>query len=543
MESPSHIHILLFSALESVVSFYFFPRIFPASTLSAIFFIFSLANGSIYLFYLLIIYPFVLSPFRHLPKPRSGFYPLIGHGHIMFARPPGSIYLKMMKETPNDGMIHFRSLFHTDRLILTSPAVIADVLVHRSYDFEKPPWVRTFLKQFLGDGLLMTEGDEHKHQRRQIMPAFSFRHIKELYPVFWQKSIELCSTVAAEIRETSDSVLEVNHFSTKVTMDIIGMAGLGRDIGSLKNSDDELIKNYEEILEPTTEKGVYFILHILFPPWVMKALPWKLNERVKVTTTNLKRICREFVQEKKARMKMESEEQVDILSIMIRSNNFSDDGLVDQLLTFLAAGHETTSSAFTWATHLLSIHPQIQTRLREEIRQNIPSPKALSEPGFDLASFLESLPYLNAVCNETLRLFPTIPVSSRVAKCDTSICGQYIPAGTLFFVVPWAVNRNPHLWGPDAESFNPDRWIDAETGRANYVGSADSNYSFLTFLHGPRSCIGEKFARAELRALITAFCGSFEMEMADRNEVVIPGGTITSKPVNGMRLRLKPVDW
>jgi cytochrome P450 len=75
------------------------------------------------------------------------------------------------------------------------------------------------------------------------------------------------------------------------------------------------------------------------------------------------------------------------------------------------------------------------------------------------------------------------------------------------------------------------------------MGGADSNYSFLTFLHGSRSCIGEKFARAELRALLAAFVGKFEIEMADPDEKVLIGGTITSKPVNGMRLRLKVQEW
>jgi cytochrome P450 len=256
----------------------------------------------------------------------------------MFTRPPGNWHLKMMKETPNDGIIHHHSFLYEDRILLTRPSSIAEVLVHKPYDFEKPPWVRTFLRQFLGDGLLMAEGDEHKHQRKQIMPAFSFRHIKELYPVFWSKSVELCEVVKRELWERPGGVLEVGHFSTQVTMDIIGMAGLGRDIGSLRNSDDQLISNYEEILEPTREKGVYFVLHLIFPPALIKALPWKLNERVRVTTGNLNRICKEFVQEKRARLKMESQESVDILSVMMRSENFSDDGLVDQLLTFIAAG-------------------------------------------------------------------------------------------------------------------------------------------------------------------------------------------------------------
>ncbi|PSN63555.1 cytochrome P450 [Corynespora cassiicola Philippines] len=539
----SPINLVLFSLSESAVASYLFPNVFPKGTLTSFFLIFSLKNWSLFSTYWLVVYPFFRSPLRHLPKPPRGFRPIIGHGLFMFKKPIGSPHLELIKETPNEGLIYVRGFFHVDRLILTSPAALSDVLVHKSYDFEKPLWVRVFLRKFLGDGMLMTEGDEHRHQRKQIMPAFSFRHIKELYPVFWSKSIELCRAVTAAIEDKPDKILEIGHFSTQVTLDIIGLAGMGRDIGSLRNDQDELIETYEEILEPTTEKAAYFISHLLLPPWLLKALPWRLHERVKITTTRLKTICRDFVIDKKNRMKQESQESVDILSTMIRSNNFADDGLVDQLLTFLAAGHETTSSALTWTTHLLAINPAIQTKLRTEIHANIPDPKALSAPDFDLASLLESMPYLNAVCNETLRLFPTIPMTSRVANRDTSICGHFVPKGTIMFVVPWATNRDPNLWGADADVFRPERWIDAETGRATMNGGADSNYSFLTFLHGPRSCIGERFARAELRALVASLIGSFEVEMADPNEVVQVGGTITSKPINGMRVRLNPVVW
>jgi cytochrome P450 len=153
------------------------------------------------------------------------------------------------------------------------------------------------------------------------------------------------------------------------------------------------------------------------------------------------------------------------------------------------------------------------------------------------------MPYLNGICNEVLRLFPTIPVTARMAIRDTTVAGVFIPAKTLMFVVPWAINRNPALWGSNAEDFVPERWIDKNTGRASMSGGTDSNYAFLTFLHGPRSCIGERFARAELRALLAAFVGHFDMQMADPNEEVIVGGTVTSKPMNGMKLKLSPVDW
>lgn len=334
------VNVVLLSLAETAVVFNLFPDVSPGSTLASSFAYIVSANLLIFALYKSIVYPFFLHPLNHLPEAK-GFIPILGHSLMMFERPSGEAHRRIMVATPNEGIIHTRGFFHTTRLLVTSPAALADILVHNNYDWEKPVWARTFLRKILGDGLLMTEGDEHKHHRKLIMPAFHFRHIKELYPIFWNKSVEMCDVVRTSLVNEPSKVLELGHYSTQVTLDIIGLAGLGREIGSLRNSDDEMIENYEEILEPTSEKGFYFLLHLIFPPWFIGMLPWKLNKRVVVTTTNLKRICGEFVAEKKAKMKLDgvaSEKDRDILSIMMRSNDFSDENLVDQLLTFMAAG-------------------------------------------------------------------------------------------------------------------------------------------------------------------------------------------------------------
>lgn len=180
--------------------------------------------------------------------------------------------------------------------------------------------------------------------------------------------------------------------------------------------------------------------------------------------------------------------------------------------------------------------------MREEIRANLPSPTSAKDPDFDLGAVLESLPILHGVCNETLRLYPPVPTTVRVAVRDSKIGNEHIPAGTKIFLSPWGINRSPHLWGDSAEEFIPDRWIDAETGKPNNNGGVMSNYGTLTFLHGPRSCIGEKFARSELKALVAVFAGTFQMRMADPTEVPIPAGAVTTKPKNGMNLKLQVLD-
>lgn len=98
------------------------------------------------------------------------------------------------------------------------------------------------------------------------------------------------------------------------------------------------------------------------------------------------------------------------------------------------------------------------------------------------------------------------------------------------------------MWGPGASEFDPGRWIEPKTGKPNQSGGASTNYAFLTFLHGPRSCIGQGFARAELRALVAAFVGAFDFTMADPDEEVIPAGVVTTKPKNGLKLRLTKIE-
>lgn len=272
----------------------------------------------------------------------------MSHGIDALSKPGGSGPLRALSNTPNDGLILYRDFFYQDRLLVTSTAILAEILVHKTYDFTKPDKVRNFLRRILGDGLIIVEGDEHRFQRKHIQPSFSFRHIKELYPSFWRKSIEFVGRINGEVRanplqnskerSAPTSILEINQWASRVTMDIIGAAGLGREFHALINSDDELMKNYEEILEPTTEKKAYFILNILFPQALIRSLPWKINKTMRETTTNLRNICHQLLREKKELLKTQGQDQIDILSLLLKSNDFSDEQLIDQLLTFLAAG-------------------------------------------------------------------------------------------------------------------------------------------------------------------------------------------------------------
>ncbi|KAF8850777.1 cytochrome P450 [Acephala macrosclerotiorum] len=516
------------------------PQILPERFSRAIirFLVYDIALA---LFFTVFIYPFFFDPLRTLPGPRN--YNIIwGNGTAQFSKPPGQEILNWIQDSPDpdDGLMRFRGFFNRSILIPTSVETLKSVLADNSYDFIKPAPVVKFLRKILGDGLILVEGDVHKFQRKNVLPAFQLKSLKELYPVFWSKARGLVEGIEGDIdhlsNEKTDPVIEFGEWATRVTLDIIGLAGMGRDFNAVKNADDELVQSYNQLLDPTLEKAVYFAFNIIGPMDLVQQLPWDENALFAKICSNLKQYCLENVRQKRADIKRTGKPGTDILSLLIESNNFGDGELVDQMLTFLAAGHETTSSAMTWAVWLLATQPHWQTQLREEVRNALPSIHSGEMPA---VADIEALPILNAVCNETLRLYPTVPITIRQSICDTTIGNTTVPSGTRVLLVPWAINRSRHLWGEDAEKFQPERWL--QPGTAN-TGGAKSNYAQITFLHGPRSCIGMGFAKAEFKCLLAAVAGGFDLKMADPSEKVWPAGVITTRPVHGMHLKIKKVE-
>lgn len=186
----------------------------------------------------------------------------------------------------------------------------------------------------------------------------------------------------------------------------------------------------------------------------------------------------------------------------------------------------------SWAISLLSQHPEFQDRLRLECNRqlsHIPTSE-VDAPVFDT----ENMPFLTAVCNETLRLYPPAPVTPRYAAVPTIVGGVHIPKGTQATISPWAMNRSRAFWGDDAGQFNPDRWLD----ESNATGGAKSPYAFLTFLHGPRSCIGQNFARLEMKCLLAALVMRLRFEPADPDQKLEVGGMIVIKPKGGLKLKV-----
>ncbi|KAK8042026.1 hypothetical protein PG993_006549 [Apiospora rasikravindrae] len=516
---------------------------------------------SLYVVWTVILYPKLFSPLRHLPSPPGGSF-WNGHFSAINAHPTGIPMREWINTIPNNGLIRYAGIFNQERIMPTSPKALADVLVTRSYDFEKPSQVRNSIGRILGIGVLLAEGDQHKIQRKNLMPAFAFRHIKDLYPVFWQKSREAIQAMTREAHEGVSKLavaqngskgiessirkgwasFEVSEWASRATLDIVGVAGLGRDFGAIHNPDNELSSRYRVLFTPSRQARMLGILGLFVPTWITNRIPVKRNNDIALAARTIRAVCQDLIREKREKLARKELTDVDILSVAIESGSFSDSELIDQLMTFLAAGHETTASAMTWAIYMLCLHPEVQTRLRQEIRENLPSMDSDSTVS---SLDIDRLEYLGAVINEVLRYYAPVPLTIREPLVDTVINGEHVPKGTRVIICPWAINYSTELWGEDAGVFKPERWLAKDEHDKKKAASA-SNYAFMTFLHGPRSCIGQAFSKAEFACLLAAWIGRFEFELKNREEydernMLIKGG-ITARPAKGLHVHAKVVE-
>ncbi|GLI76422.1 hypothetical protein PoHVEF18_004695 [Penicillium ochrochloron] len=484
--------------------------------------------------YQLALYPAFFTPIKHIQTPEGRTW-LTGNSETIFLETPYKRMLQWAANLPNEGLIRYYIVGNLERVVLTSPKALSELLVTKVYDFEKPQTLRQSLRRIVGDGILLAEGDEHKLQRKNLMPAFAYRHIKDLYPIFWSKSVEMVKLIQQDLEQRKasgdkDNTIVVRNWASRATLDIIGVAGMDHDFDSLRDPLNKLNQSYQQIFQsPGLGTKILFIIGMMMGNiTLLQKMPTQRNKRIDEGGEVIRDVARQMIRQKKEKMKdSNTQTGVDIISVAMHSGVMDEENLVDQLMTFLGAGHETTATAMQWAVYALCKNPEVQIKLREEIRANLPSISSEDSSAID-ATTIDNLPYLHAVCNEILRFHPSVPGTIRTAVKDTSLVGKPIPKGTTLIIAPEVLNHLEELWGPDADKFNPERFMGP--GKAN-TGGATSNYAFLTFLHGPRSCIGQGFAKAELACLLAATVGRFNMELKypDRELELREGATVSPK--------------
>lgn len=310
------------------------------------------------LIYSRVIYPTFVSPLRHLPTikgvsiiihnlvrsmPTTNTQQQSDRGQILYESPRGKSALKWMQQLPDAELIAITGQAGLAPVVVAGPEALRDILTTRADDFVKPWGVRAFLARAIGWGLILAEGHEHKKQKRALTPAFNIRRIRELYGLMWAKTQILLAEVAKDVQKQAGDdgfgVIELSEWSSRLTLDIIGPTAVGRDFHSLTAESNPIADAFLELLRPEVSRLVFFFLHFVIPEWLIRRLPLKENGVLNEIGGYLRGVCSDIIREKKSGLEKKGElAEHDMLSRIIQTGEFTDSEVMNQMLTFLAAG-------------------------------------------------------------------------------------------------------------------------------------------------------------------------------------------------------------
>ncbi|EIW54929.1 cytochrome P450 [Trametes versicolor FP-101664 SS1] len=419
------------------------------------------------------------------------------------------------------------------------------IAVKEQYIYDEADWFLRMNNYTLGPGLVATTGEQHRRQRKMLNPAFNINHMRDMAPIFYEVAHRLRQALKIQIGERPGEI-DLSQWMGRTAIELIGQAGLGHSFDPLveERSDTlgEALKSFVPSLYAFSDYLQFLsIIDAVVPRLVRNVgaawLPHKPFQTLRGLVMTMHKEAIAIYNDKKAVLQSGDEafkSQVaqgkDLMSLMLKANmsanehdRLSEEELIAQIATFTIAAVDTTSSALSLILHLLSQHPDVQDKVREEIV----SASDGKDIGYD---DLVSLPYLDAVCRETLRVYPmapfrfretrediVLPLSEPVRGRDGSMISQIpLPKNTTVFVGVISANTNKAIWGPDGHEWKPERWLSRlpETVTESKIPGVYSN--LMTFWGGGRACIGFKFSQLEMKVVLATLLSTFKFELSDK---------------------------
>lgn len=412
-------------------------------------------------------------------------------------------YVEMYRELKERLGDVFSLHLPTLRYVVNHPDHIRHVLKDHHSNYVKSADYKE-LKPILGDGLLNSEGDLWKRQRKLISAEFTHEKIRQQGKMM----VEAAERVAKKW-ENQEGVFDIAADMMALAFDIAGNAFFGADLGS----NSEIVGGaFADASEASTIRMIsLFKLPMAFPT--------ANNRRYKRAIRTLDKIIFETIDHRRH----SAEGRHDLLSRLLSASTaegkpLSSKLLRDELSTFIIAGHETTALALTWTWYLLAQNTRVREKLKQELTQVLSGRSPTVED-------LVHLPYNRAVVQESMRLYPPAPAVSRMPLHDDVIGGFKIKAGSLLSCVPAIIHRDARFW-KDPDTFDPERFI-GENQKHIYP------FSYFPFGAGPRICVGESFALIEAQLVMATLVQRFSVRL-DEKAKVVPNPLVTLRPKHGL---------
>ena len=379
------------------------------------------------------------------------------------------------------------------------------VLLDNAANYVKPRLVKRLLAPTVGQGLLSSDGDHWREQRRIVAANFAPAAIEALIPSFAR------AAASASARWADGGVVDMAAQSTATTMRVIADALFA---GDPRLITDAAMAHISAALDGVSEARLQVLLGLPMMPWSRRGLRARRGQQY------LRRTLTEVVTDR-----LPDGGPDDFLGRLIRAlqDRFeSEEALalaVDNAATFYLAGHETTANALTWTLYLLSEQPELQAQAAAEAREALAA-------GADDAGLPERLPRLRLILVVSMRLYPPVPRFDREAVAADRLGDADVSPGDIISIWPWIIHRHRRLWD-DADSFQPDR----------FAAGARHRFQYLPFGGGPRLCVGARFAMAEALTILAHWLSRWQFAPIP-GRAVRPSGMVTLRPAGGLPLRV-----
>jgi len=396
-------------------------------------------------------------------------------------------------------------------VFVSNPQALEEILSD-SQHFDAPGEFNEILQPFLGKhSVISLSGARHQRQRQLLMPPFHGERMR----TYGQLIGEVTEQVMTQW--SSEQPFCVRSSTQAIALRVILKTVFGLDEGSRGQQLEQFLS---ALLEETSSP---YSAAMLYLPALQRDLgpltPWGKFLRRKQQTDKL------LYEELQERREHFDSSRTDILSLLMAARDeagqpMMDVELRDELMTLLVAGHETTATALAWALYWIHKLPSVREKLIQELDSlgDDPDPSAIFR-----------LPYLNAVCCETLRIYPVAMLTfPRMVKVPVSLMGYDFEPGTVVIGSIYLTHRREDLY-PEPEQFKPERFLERQF----------SAYEYLPFGAGARRCIGLAFAQFEMKVVLAKILSRFELALADNREVRPTRRGLVTAPASSIRLVVK----
>ncbi len=391
--------------------------------------------------------------------------------------------------------------------LLSHPDDVEAVLVKHARIMQRDEYI-VILERALGKGLLTSDGDLWKRQRKLMSQAFVPKRIQS-----YGDAMVRVTDVALRPWQGGQTInlhQEISRVTMEVVADVLFGAGIDKDDVAMVRDSMEIVNEYMANSPEAITK---------LPAWV----PTPRNVRTNRAVKQIDELVYRIIAERRAGAQRE-----DLLGTLLAARDdegarMSDQQVRDEVMTLFLAGHETTALLLAHTLYLLSKHPDVERRLHAEIASVLGARLPTAED-------VRTLPYAERVLKEAMRLYPPAWTTGREAAEDVEIGGYLIPKGAQILTSQWVVHRDPR-WFPNPEGFDPDRWAPE---RAKGI----PRFAYFPFGGGPRICIGNHFAMMEATLILAVVLQRFRIELLPGQRLELRPSVTLRQAGPGLQVRL-----